>query len=500
MSSNELVELDELLSEYERRKRYRKIDSVFPAAGRLGRDAYPKQIAFFKAGKQFKERAFIAGNRSGKTFTVMTEVTFHATGEYPDWWEGHRFEHPVLIWCLGETNESTKDILQYELLGPYMDKGSGLIPKERIISTTNRPGVPNAVQTTVVEHRTNGIVDGNSEVIFKSYEQGRAALQGTGINFVVIDEEPGDEEVYFECLTRTLKCRICTDDNCKGRIAASFTPFNGISKVVRGFLPGGKVPEGGINPENPQKWVVNLSLRDAPHMSEEEKQAYINSIEPHMRRVRVEGLPNLGSGQVYPLLEEDISVEPFPIPTHWPRVYGMDVGWEKTAVVWFAQNPDTNIWYLYSEHYAGRMEAPLHAELIRTHGFWIPGVIDPASNRSRDDGTRLLNQYLDLGLDIRMANNSIESGISLTWQLLSCGQLKVFKTCHNWFMEQSMYHYDEKGKVPDRQPDHLLDATRYVIMSGLVLARTDPGIEDDDDDNGWFNTRGDAGASEITGY
>src|ERR1017187_4303666 len=126
----ELEELDELLTELERRKRYRKIDYVFPSEGPLSRAHYPKQMEFFKAGKDFKERAFIAGNRSGKTFTVMTEVEYHATGEYPAWWEGHRFKHPVLIWCLGQTNESTKDILQYELIGPANDKGSGLIPKD----------------------------------------------------------------------------------------------------------------------------------------------------------------------------------------------------------------------------------------------------------------------------------------------------------------------------------------------------------------------------------
>lgn len=497
---SELLELDALVTELANRRHYNKIEFAFPDEGPLNRSLYPTQVKFFKAGKQFKERAIIAGNRSGKSFAAMYEVVLHATGEYPHWWEGHRFKHPVTIWCAGNTIRTTRDILQVELLGRSMDMGSGLIPKDKIHSVVNMPSVTQTVQTIRVKHSTNGIEDGISEITFKSYDQGREVMQGDAINFIAIDEEPRDYGIYEECLTRTLKCRFCSDLKCEGRITATFTPLYGVSKTVMQFMPGGQFPEDNINHEN-GKWVCPMSLWDVPHMSQESKEAYAASLDPWMRDVRMKGLPQLGSGQIYPVLEADISVEPFEIPNHWPRCFALDVGWEKTAVVWFAQNPDDNVWYIYSEHYVGRQEVPLHVEAIRSRGKWIPGVVDPASNRTRDDGTRLFNQYVELGLNLRLANNTIEAGLSLVWQMLSCGQLKVFNTCKNWFMEFRMYHKDDNGKIPDRQPDHLMDAMRYGVMSGLQIAMTNPAFDDDDDDNiTWFAQRPDMGASEITGY
>ena len=46
-----------------------------------------------------------------------------------------------------------------------------------------------------------------------------------------------------------------------------------------------------------------------------------------------------GSGQhlaVYPVPESDLIVQPFKIPAHWPRAYGLDVGWRGTAAIWGA--------------------------------------------------------------------------------------------------------------------------------------------------------------------
>ena len=36
----------------------------------------------------------------------------------------------------------------------------------------------------------------------------------------------------------------------------------------------------------------------------------------------------LGSGRVFPVEEERIRVEPFPIPEHWPQLVGVDFGYD----------------------------------------------------------------------------------------------------------------------------------------------------------------------------
>ena len=90
---------------------------LFPLTGPLRRDLYPKHLEFFQAGAQCKERLFMAANRIGKTLSGAYEATCHLTGVYPDWWPGARFHHPTEGWACGTTSETTRDIVQHELLG-----------------------------------------------------------------------------------------------------------------------------------------------------------------------------------------------------------------------------------------------------------------------------------------------------------------------------------------------------------------------------------------------
>jgi hypothetical protein len=55
------------------------------------------------------------------------------------------------------------------------------------------------------------------------------------------------------------------------------------------------------------------------------------------------------------------------------------------------------------------------------------------------------------------------------------GRLKVIASLTNWFREFRKYHRDDKGsgKIVKRD-DHLMDATRYLIVSGRLLMRPVP--------------------------
>jgi hypothetical protein len=97
-------------------------------------------------------------------------------------------------------------------------------------------------------------------------------------------------------------------------------------------------------------------------------------------------------------------------------------------------------------------------------------VVDPAARgRTQNDGTQLLALYRDLGLSLTPANNAVEAGIYAVWSRLSAGKLKVFSTLENWLQEFRIYRRDEKGRVV-KENDHALDATRYLVMSGLDAA------------------------------
>ena len=90
----ELVHAIEVLADDQK---YNRFDHFFPDEGEFRRELYKKHTLFFDAGREYMERGFIAANRIGKSEAGAYEVTCHATGIYPDWWTGHRINHPALI-------------------------------------------------------------------------------------------------------------------------------------------------------------------------------------------------------------------------------------------------------------------------------------------------------------------------------------------------------------------------------------------------------------------
>lgn len=222
------------------------------------------------------------------------------------------------------------------------------------------------------------------------------------------------------------------------------------------------------------KFVVMADWDDVPHLSEAEKVELLASIPPHQRDARTKGVPQLGSGAIYPVPETDILVEDFEIPAHYARGYGMDVGWNCTAVVWVALDRETGVRYLYALHKRGEAEPSIHADAVRSRGPWIPGRIDPAARgRGQKDGSQLLQDYIDLGLFLDVAPNAVEAGLLDVWRALSTGQLKVFKSCRAWLEEFRLYRRDLKGRIV-KQEDHLMDATRYAVVSGTEWLTVEP--------------------------
>lgn len=237
LSPAERRELLALMEEQELRKKRRKLFDYYPDEGPLRRELYPKHMEFFKAGKEYRERCFMAANRIGKTEGAGGyETALHLTGLYPGWWEGCEFVEPVKWWAAGKTNETTRDIVQAKLFGSIVYDGqrkrvdgTGLIPSDRIGDITWKQGVQDLIDTVKIKHETGGW----SVLGLKSYQQGRGAFEGTEQDGIWLDEEP-PIEIYGECLIRT-----ATTD---GLIYLTFTPLDGMTQTAMAFLPGGKVP------------------------------------------------------------------------------------------------------------------------------------------------------------------------------------------------------------------------------------------------------------------
>ena len=218
------------------------------------------------------------------------------------------------------------------------------------------------------------------------------------------------------------------------------------------------------------KYVVNAGWSDVPHLDGPTKAKMLASTAPHLRKARSLGEPGLGSGAIYPVDSDVLRCEPFAIPPYWRRVYGMDFGWICTAAIWGAIDDETDTLYLYSEHYRGEVTVPVHASAIKARGAWIPGVADPAGGqRNQRDGEKTIEQYREEGLDLHPALNTVETGIQEVLTRMESGRLRVFSTLTNWFNEHRLYARDEKGAVVKKR-DHAMDATRYLVMSGLKRA------------------------------
>lgn len=223
---------------------------------------------------------------------------------------------------------------------------------------------------------------------------------------------------------------------------------------------------------------------NAPHLTDQARKDLFDSIPLYQRDARTKGIPQLGAGLIYPIADDDILVDPFPIPDHFFRGYTLDVGWNRTAAIWRAKDPETGISYFYDEHYRSEASPEIHGAAIRKRGSWIPGKVDPAARgRSQTDGLKMLTLYRkaiygeeDLALGIRMltiANNAVESGIYTMLMAFQQGTLKVFRNrCPGFMKERRLYRRDEKGRII-KKFDHAMDAGRYNIASGDTwLAQT----------------------------
>lgn len=224
----------------------------------------------------------------------------------------------------------------------------------------------------------------------------------------------------------------------------------------------------------PSKYVVQAGWDSVPHLTEKDKSEIKASTQEYLHGAVTEGTPSLGVGAIYPIPLDEIIIKPFPIPRHWPRAYGLDVGWNRTAAIWGARDLDADVLYLYTEHYRARAEPSSHATAVKARGEWIPGVIDPAADgASQVDGRRLIIEYQELGLNLMPAEKSASAGIQATWDRLATGRLRVFESCKNWQAEYRIYHRNKEGLVV-KANDHLLDATRFLVISGLQIATVEP--------------------------
>lgn len=416
-------------------------------------EPYARQIEFFELGDRCRERLLIAGNQLGKTHAGAFEVCCHATGRYPSWWTGRKWDRPTKGWACGETSLAVRDILQKKLCGePGVDVafGSGMIAKEDFADKPSLArGVTDAYDTIQVRHVSGGV----SIIRFKSYEQGRAKFQGETLDWVWFDEEP-PLEIYSEGLTRTTATG--------GMVFVTFTPMNGPTSTVLRFR----------DEPSPDRSYVTMRIDEVGHISAADRERIIAGYPAHERDARAYGIPMLGSGRIF-ITPDDMIVEEAiaQVPIHWAKLWGIDFGiGHPFAAVLIAWDRDEDVIHIL---HAIRMANTI--SLVQAHAMLKVCAAAPVAwprdgtERDRNTGEPLHEAWRKLGP--RMLHEhaqweggsvSTEAGIQEWDEREKTGRLKVPAHLTEWWGERATYHRKD-GKIV-KIGDDLMSATRVALM------------------------------------
>jgi hypothetical protein len=219
------------------------------------------------------------------------------------------------------------------------------------------------------------------------------------------------------------------------------------------------------------KFYIQAGWGDVPHLTEAQKAELLASIPEHQRDARTQGIPTMGSGAIFPVPDEMISVEPFAIPSYWAQLGGLDFGWDHpTAGVKIAYDRDADCVYVVACYRVRAATPIIHAGALRAWGSSLAWAW-PHDGLQHDKGSgeQLAEQYRAQGLNLLAeratfedGSSGVEAGLMIMLDRMQTGRLKIFANCKEWFEEKRLYHRQD-GKV-FKELDDLLSATRYAIM------------------------------------
>jgi phage terminase large subunit-like protein len=508
----------ELLALYEEEAEYVKFNRIEDYS------PYPFQAEFHNDSAKF--RSLNCGNRPGKTYCGAAEITYHLTGKYPDWWEGRKFDHPILALASGKNNEKTRDLVQKELFGDPADEkawGTGWIPKDDIGETVRKPGVPDAKYHVYVKHYTNGVYDGNSKLTLLAYDMGKESWMGFACDFVWLDEEP-PEDIMGQA-TRSIVDR-------GGSIAQTFTPENGRTQVLINIEESWSVHNGS--------WLdasggdFDLTLQDGTvlhfktvhslngregHLTEEKVRDAVKGLLPHEARMRILGEPMQGSGLIFSYPQDQVMCQPIEIPNHFKRVCAIDFGGisqksHPSAVVWMAYDENNDTAYVYDCLKLFSNDPAEVAARMLSRPQWITTFYPHDMEKTVPGGGTVADLYRKYGINMfhTHATNPDEEkgegkgGIKIEPGLVDMNarfadrRLRIFNTLPEIWDEIRNYHTkktaDGSAKIVDRDDD-LIAAIRYCLM---MLRH---GISEDEVDDYEYQEdsyQDDFDRSAVTGY
>lgn len=269
-------------------------------------------------------------------------------------------------------------------------------------------------------------------------------MQGAHVKGIIGDEAGLYSKLWWDTAVQRIGFK-------KGQILLLTTPYSANhwlkSEVLEPWLAGDK----RFHVERPR-------TEDNPYYPKEEIERARRTLPAWRFRMMYYGEFTKAEGLIYP----DVTyVDRFPIPKQWTRIRGLDFGFQNpTAIVWLAQDPSTEDWFVYKE--------------VKMSGLFIDELAkiliedDPKTLTYADpSGLAFIQDLRKRGIKIYKANNDVMPGILSVGEALKSGKLKVFSDLKYFKDEIENYSWyrDRAGTILDKplkENDHLMDALRYA--------------------------------------
>ena len=286
--------------------------------------------------------------------------------------------------------------------------------------------------------------------------QSEGGLESSTVKGAVLDECGQDEFRIesWEAIQRRLSL------SC-GRVLGATTPYN----------------LGWLKTEVFDRWrsgdrdysVIQFRSIDNPKFPREEYDRMKRTLPAWKFEMFYNGQFTRPAGMIYEDYNEDIHcIDRFEIPPEWPRYVGVDFGAVHTSTVWLAQNPATNVYYLYRESLQGSMTSKQHAEWMLDQGK-AENVVRYTGGAPSEDQQRA--DFTEGGVYItRPPIADVEAGIDRVIAMLKNKTIRIFKDCSGIKDEIGTYarKLDAYGQPTDEIKDkakfHRLDSLRYCVL------------------------------------
>lgn len=398
------------------------------------------QAQFEKLFMVNSECAFFAGNGSGKTAKGANIVVRCALGSSAGKYE----QTPVM-----------RDKSTIWVGSPSID----------VQMAASEKAILDLLPEKEIEHLKRGSqgevgvikLKNGSEIVFKTYKQGRELWQGGNVDLIWLDEE-APEDVFKEALAR-----LRGGDNPK--LIYTMTPLKGFTQPYKYFVEAGRAHmfcSTDVNRKNlPQKYI-------------EEKLTGTDT-EIQMRR---HGLFSNPTGLMLSDWNRSVHVIDHIVPSKKETIFigGYDFGTtHPSAVVFCAIDLDQNVYVFREWKGANSIFNEQALEILpiqKEYGFRV-FYADPS-------GKQAILELRQRGVFIRAGMNDKSVGYTLLRELLRTGKLFVSRECVNLIYEiENMTVKEEKsggtiGKDGEEGFGHfdLVSALRYAVTSFFKMKPT----------------------------